>query len=92
MVFVSYEALAKEPDKTVRSMCRKLGMPEPEEPLSLPMGGYHYVGGNPAAHQRRDIVLDESWKKVLNKTQKKTIEEHSDVMTVYASMVALTAV
>jgi hypothetical protein len=80
-VYLAYEDLAARPLETMKNLTAALKLPSPEV-IDLSSIKYHAIGGNPKAHQRTDITLDERWRTELTKEQQDHIAGHDRVRRV----------
>jgi hypothetical protein len=67
LLFVNYEELAEDPWGMTEKVRKALGIPgELPEEKDYAAVEYHAVGGNPKAHKREDISVDDRWKTELS--------------------------
>ena len=68
---IHYEDLCRDPETTMRSACRFLGVEFQPEMLTLRKSESHNIGGNPMRFRtgEREIKLDERWRDQLSKKE-----------------------
>lgn len=89
-VFVSYEMLVTFPEAMVKTLCRALALPCPDdfrlvtEFKDAPAG--HHIGGNGRAFFSDRIFVDEDWREHLDPYHFKEIRRSERARTVYSRM------
>ena len=74
-LLVKYEQLAEDPHSTFEKVCETIGCEfEPAAVENFRCGSAHTIAGNPMRYQSRGIFLDEKWKNLLPKFDRKVAE------------------
>jgi hypothetical protein len=67
---VTYESLAREPERTLRRVCATIGCEfEPDMITRFRDAPVHAISGNTMRFERRGIELDESWRQALSRSE-----------------------
>jgi len=74
-MFQQYEALCRQPEETLRSLCKFLGMDTRQIVLDFRAKQQHVLGNDMRLKSGSDIRLDERWRTALSKEDLQTFEE-----------------
>lgn len=69
-----YEALCQDPDATVESLCRFIGVPPEQRSLDFSSWDSHILGNRMRLSGVREITLDTSWRERLTGTDLATVQ------------------
>ena len=81
-LYLLYEDLAKKPVTMTKRVLENLGI-DGEMAHGYSEIDHHHIGGNPDAHRKKKVVLDDKWKRGLSVEQKNYIKQHKSCQEIY---------